>query len=112
VLVRAGFERLFDQIDILVTPVTAAGPSTVDRPDRVERNGQSVPFRDVVMGYTVPQDLAGLPVCAIPAGWDDDGIPVAIQLTARFGDDRTALRAAAGLEAAIDLPRRWPAIAQ
>jgi aspartyl-tRNA(Asn)/glutamyl-tRNA(Gln) amidotransferase subunit A len=34
-----------------------------------------------VMGYTVPQDLAGLPACAVRAGFDGLGIPVGIQFS-------------------------------
>ncbi len=63
------------------------------------------------MDYTVPQDIAGLPACAVPAGLDGDGIPVGVQFTAGFGEDAAALRAGAGLEKALALKEHWPAIA-
>ena len=105
---RRTFARIFESVDVLLTPVTAGGPSTGATPDVVIREGESIPFRDLVMGYTVPQDLAGLPVCAVPASLDDDGIPVAVQFTAAHGRDSLALRAGIGLENAIPEGVGWP----
>jgi aspartyl-tRNA(Asn)/glutamyl-tRNA(Gln) amidotransferase subunit A len=96
------FQQIFESVDVVLTPVTGGGPSTTSRPDVVVANGEVVPFRDLVMDYTVPQDLAGLPTCAVPVGRDGDGIPVAVQLTAGFGRDATALRAGCGLEGGSD----------
>ena len=108
---RQTFARIFERIDVLLTPVTAGGPSTVSAPDVVIREDESIPFRDLVMGYTVPQDLAGLPVCSVPVGRDDDGLPVAVQLTAARGRDALALRGAFGLENAIPEGVGWPSAA-
>ena len=105
---RRTFARIFESVDVLLTPVTAGGPSTVATPDVVIRDGESIPFRDLVMGYTVPQDLAGLPVCAVPVSHDEDGIPVAVQFTAAHGRDTLALRAGIGLENAIPEGVGWP----
>ena len=52
-------------------------------------------FRDGVLPYTVPQDLAGLPTCAVPVGFDDEGLPVGVQLT---GAPRTEGRVLAAAE--------------
>ena len=48
-----------------------------------------------MLPYTVPQDLAGLPTCAVPVGFDDDGLPVGVQLT---GPPRTEGRVLAAAE--------------
>ena len=34
------------------------------------------------MSYTTPQDLVGLPACAVRAGFDALGLPVGVQFTA------------------------------
>ena len=44
----------------------------------------------------MPQDLAGLPTCAVPVGFDDDGLPVAVQVT---GPPRSEARVLAVAEA-------------
>jgi aspartyl-tRNA(Asn)/glutamyl-tRNA(Gln) amidotransferase subunit A len=45
----------------------------------------------------VPQDLAGLPTCAVPVGFDDLGLPVAIQLTGPPWSEHRVLAAAIAL---------------
>ncbi|MBE2318696.1 amidase [Solirubrobacter sp. CPCC 204708] len=72
--IRAAFQRIFVAADLLLTPVSAVPPERRDEPDPQG-------FRDGVLPYTVPQDLAGLPACAVPVGFDDDGLPVAVQIT-------------------------------
>lgn len=108
--VRRRFDTALEQVNLLMTPVTAGGPSTVAAPDQASHRGRELPFRDVVMDYTVPQDLTGLPVCVIPVGRDDDGIPVAIQLTASHGREDLALAFAAALSARL-APLGWPPLA-
>lgn len=104
--VRATFESLFDHVDVIVTPVTAGGPSSRETPDKVMHRGDWTPFRDVVMGYTVPQDLSGLPALTVPVALDGDGIPVGVQFTAAW--DHEASAAAVAEQMAVDLG--WPPI--
>jgi len=105
---RREFESMFMKVDVLITPITAGGPSTVDNPDVVEHCGDTIEFRDLCMDYTVPQDLLGLPACAIPAGFDSDGLPVGIQITAPAKREDLALQVALQLADEIKLPSKWP----
>lgn len=110
---RREFASLLRQSDVLITPVAGGGPSLIASPDTSRAGGHEVAFRDLVMDYTVPQNLTGLPACVIPAGFDDDGIPVGLQVTAGPGGDLTALRVAAGLEAVLSPgPRQWPDVSR
>ena len=97
VAVRASFARVFEHADVLLTPIHAVAP---------ERIGErSEDFRNRVLTYTVPQDMAGLPACAVPAGVDDLGLPVGIQLTGPLGAEQTVLSAAEALhECQTDTP--------
>jgi Asp-tRNA(Asn)/Glu-tRNA(Gln) amidotransferase A subunit family amidase len=72
--IRAAFQRIFTVADVLLTPVAAVPPELREAPDPQG-------FRDGVLPYTVPQDLAGLPTCAVPVGFDDRHLPVAVQVT-------------------------------
>ena len=49
--------------------------------------GSDVDFRRLVITATSPQNLAGLPACTLRAGFDSQGLPVGVQLTAPKGHD-------------------------
>jgi aspartyl-tRNA(Asn)/glutamyl-tRNA(Gln) amidotransferase subunit A len=91
VAVHASFARVFREADLLLTPIHATAP---------ERIGErSEDFRNRVLTYTVPQDVAGLPACAVPVGFDDLGLPIGVQLTGPSGAEQTVLAAAEALHA-------------
>jgi aspartyl-tRNA(Asn)/glutamyl-tRNA(Gln) amidotransferase subunit A len=81
----AGFATLFERADVLLTPVSACPPAKI---------GETRGFREKVLAYTVPQDMAGLPACAVPAGGDDDGLPVGVQITGPWGAERRVVAVA------------------
>ena len=93
---------------MIATPVAAGGPSTTAEPDRATYYGDEIPFRDLVMDYTVPQDFTGHPSAVVSAGSDTDKIPVGLQMTSASFHEEVALRAAAGLEAILDRTLDWP----
>jgi aspartyl-tRNA(Asn)/glutamyl-tRNA(Gln) amidotransferase subunit A len=101
---RAALGRLLADGALLITPVSAAGALPVDASREQDRA-----FRDAVMPYTSPQDVAGLPSCAVRAGFDDDGLPVGVQFTAAPWRDTAVLAAArAFYEATTAAQERWP----
>ena len=101
---RHRFARLFDEVDVMMTPITAGGPSTTSEPDLSFDGTGEAPFRDVVMDYTVAQDLFGLPVCAVPNGLDGDGLPLGLQLTGPTLSENAVMDAAAGIAAVLPSP--------
>lgn len=111
-LLRAGFQRVFEQVDLLVTPVSAGSPPTIGE-ERVEHLGQEIDFRELVMSYTVLQDLIGLPACTVRAGFDGLGVPTAVQLTGPPRSEWRVLSAAQALfDATKDVQRFWPEVGE
>jgi Asp-tRNA(Asn)/Glu-tRNA(Gln) amidotransferase A subunit family amidase len=94
--VRAGFARLFRECDVLLTPVGAGSPLPIGQ-EVVDHGGVELTFRDLVMSYTTPQDLVGLPACAVRAGFDGLGIPVGVQFTGPPWAEARVLRGAQAL---------------
>jgi aspartyl-tRNA(Asn)/glutamyl-tRNA(Gln) amidotransferase subunit A len=107
-LIRRRFQAVFAGVDVLLTPVMAGPPSPIADPDRVMHRGAVIPFRDLVMPYTVPQNLTGLPACVVPAGWDGGGVPIGVQVTAPWGREDLALRVGAALHRSLGLVGIWP----
>ncbi len=60
--------------------------------------------------FTVWFNLTGQPAMMLPLGRSPEGLPLAIQLVARYGDEATVLRLAAQLEAARAWVERKPAL--
>lgn len=108
--VRAGFARLFFECDVIFTPVSAGSPLPIGE-ETVVHQGAELTFRDLIMGYTTPQDLVGLPACAVRAGFDALGIPVGLQFTGPQWSEARVLRAAQGLfDATLEVQARRPAL--
>ncbi len=108
--VRAAFCRLFGACDVLLTPVSAGSPLPIGD-ETVVHEGEKVTFRELVMSYTTPQDLVGLPACAVRAGFDALGIPVGVQFTAAPWHEARTLRAAQCLfDATPEVQSRRPTL--
>lgn len=108
--VAAAFSKTFEQVDLLLTPVSAAAPVRIGEAKRLHR-GRETDFRELVMGATTPQNLAGLPACTLRGGFDSEDLPVGLQLTGPQGSDaRTVATAESLFEATSATQRRWPTL--
>lgn len=91
----AALDVALASVDVLLTPVNPCTPPRRIDPDHVAApDGTRQPFRDFIMGYTVPQNLAGVPSVTICAGADEIGLPCGVQLTAGRGQELLALQLA------------------
>ena len=61
--------------------------------------------------FTVWFNLTGQPATMLPLGSSPEGLPVAVQCVARFGDEATLFRLAAQLESARPWIGRRPPVA-
>lgn len=82
---RGRFAQVLAGGALLETPVATVPPP---------RPQDTATLRGMVMPHTTPQNLAGLPACSVRRGFDDDGLPIATQITGAAGDDAGVLRAA------------------
>ena len=101
------FDRIFESLDVLLSPISAVGPPSVADPDTVVIDGERRALREVVMGFTVPQNITGLPTVAVPVGFDADGMPVGMQFTAGRLREDIAVRVAGVVEhvLGVEAPR-------
>ena len=102
-LLRADFGRLLADGGLLLTPISSVPPARADDEDALRA------FRAAVMPNTMPHNIAGLPACAVRAGFDDDRLPVGVQVAAAPWRDAHVLGAARALyEATPEVQARWP----
>jgi aspartyl-tRNA(Asn)/glutamyl-tRNA(Gln) amidotransferase subunit A len=94
--IRARFAQLFRDADLLLTPVSA-GPPTRPGDEVVSHLGRDLEVRELVMSYTAPQDLVGIPSTAVRAGFDSLKLPIGVQFSAAPWRDELTLRAAQAL---------------
>ena len=74
------FRELFERHDYLLTPTMAVRPFPVEQnyPETVA--GKPMPTYVDWLRPTFVLSLLGLPVCSVPVGLDDGGMPVGIQI--------------------------------
>lgn len=103
----------FEGVDLLVTPTNAepawplgwmnADDRTLDGPAWLEKVFSKVPF-------TALFNLSGQPAISLPLAESSDGLPIGIQLVARYGREDLLIRVAAALEEALPWRQRRPRI--
>jgi amidase len=103
----AFFDRGYD---LLACPVTQVSPFPVDIEYPTEVAG--VPMTNYIdwMAACWRITVTGCPTLSLPAGFDDDGLPVGVQLVARQGADVELLRIAKALEEATGHAARQPPV--
>ena len=106
--IRAAWANAFRQADLIASPVAPLPPSRLGE-EEVNHLGQTRLFRALMLHYTTPPNIVGVPSCSVRAGFDDLGIPIGVQLAGRPGADELVLGAAQALFAATpELQARWP----
>lgn len=89
-------QSLLQKYDLLVTPTLGMPPFDKDTQPQ-EMNGVEI---DPLHGWilTWPINLTGNPTASVPVGFDDDGLPVGMQIIGRRHEDDTVLSASAAYE--------------
>ena len=107
-LARQAFARevdaMFSDVDLMVIPTSAKTAFTRVEWDELAASGDVVrAFR-----FSAPYDLTGSPTLVLPAGFDDDGMPITMQLVSRHLGETVLCRAGAAFQARTDWHRRHP----
>ncbi len=96
-LMLRDFTEAFHKVDVLLTPTTPSAAfaqgENMDDPIKMYLN-------DV---FTVPASMAGVPALSVPAGLDDTGLPLSLQLIGRPFDEESLLAVGNVLEQAAAL---------
>lgn len=83
--------------DAFVTPTIAVGAPAAGT-QYVEIDGKNIPIHAAMTRCTAPFNVTGMPALTLPCGTDSDGLPVALQLAGRLGEDAELLALAQIIE--------------
>jgi len=109
VLVSRDLWRIFEGVDVIVTPMLASAPLPIgsfptdhhDTELHLDRMTAFAPLAALA-------NIAGFPAITVPFGEDADGLPLPVQLIAPFGHEPLLLALAAELEAEGRWQHRFP----
>jgi aspartyl-tRNA(Asn)/glutamyl-tRNA(Gln) amidotransferase subunit A len=101
-LIKRDFDQAFAQVDVIACPVA---PTTAFALGAKSDDPLAMYLEDV---FTLPPSLAGICGLSVPCGFDQDGLPIGLQLLGpAFGEDRV-LRAGHVYEQAAGWHTRRP----
>jgi amidase/6-aminohexanoate-cyclic-dimer hydrolase len=97
----------FEGVDILLSPVMAEPPAEIGR--FAHRTDDYLGYRLGPQGvwayspFCTAFNASGQPAASLPLHWTDDGLPVGVQVAARFGEDETLI----SLCREVEMARPW-----
>jgi aspartyl-tRNA(Asn)/glutamyl-tRNA(Gln) amidotransferase subunit A len=107
-LLRRQTLAALDHADVLVCPTlpftaTPLGEVTVEIDE-----GAPEDMLSAIMQFTGLPSLTGLPAISLPCGFDDDGLPIGLQLIGRPFEEATLLRAGVAFQSRTAFHQRVP----
>jgi len=103
-LIRGDFAKTFERCDCVMMPVS---PTTAFKIGEKVGDPLKMYLSDI---YTIAANLSGIPGISVPCGFDEQGLPIGLQiLSPAFSEDRL-LRIARMFELATDYHKKRPAL--
>ncbi len=90
--------------DVLITPTLPQPPLRIGAMTGL----RAIALAGRVASYTAPWNVTGQPALSVPSGLTPQGLPLAVQLVGRPGDDGLLLAIGAQLEEVLRWPDRRP----
>ncbi|WP_072802439.1 amidase [Rhodococcoides yunnanense] len=78
-VVTAGMNAMFGTVDVLLSP-TIAGTAPLLDSTRTVLGDNEIGVLNSLNALTVPANVTGMPALTVPAGFDDAGLPVGLQI--------------------------------
>jgi aspartyl-tRNA(Asn)/glutamyl-tRNA(Gln) amidotransferase subunit A len=103
-LIKRDFEHAFETVDIIAAPVT---PSTAFRLGEHSSDPIAMYLEDI---FTLPANLAGVPGIAFPVAFDQQGLPISMQLMGPHFREDLLFQTAHAYQRVTDWHLRKPAL--
>jgi len=104
--VRCSTGRVFNSVDLLITPTVRAPPFTIAD---LQADPDTVRAKELAMLHnTRPLNFPGLPTVSVPCGFTRAGLPIGMQISGPPGGEATVLRLAYAYEQVTEWHKRGP----
>jgi aspartyl-tRNA(Asn)/glutamyl-tRNA(Gln) amidotransferase subunit A len=101
-LIKKDFTEAFKSCDVIVTPTA---PTTAFKIGEKTQDPLQMYLSDI---YTISINLAGLPALSLPCGFDNQGMPIGLQIIGNHFDESSILRTAYAYEQATEWHKKKP----
>ncbi len=109
-LLRSEFLSAFKTVDVFICPTLPFTATPVGAMKVVIENGVEEDMLSAIMQYTGVPSLTGLPSLNVPCGFDQDALPVGMQIIGQPFGEAALFRVGAAFQAATDFHKRAPAL--
>jgi aspartyl-tRNA(Asn)/glutamyl-tRNA(Gln) amidotransferase subunit A len=103
-LIKQDFDKAFETVDVLVCPTS---PTTAFKAGEKTDDPLSMYLSDLT---TIPVNLAGLPGMNIPCGFDENGLPIGLQLIGNVLEEGKLFQVGYAYEQATDWHNQKPTL--
>ncbi|MBE9216641.1 Asp-tRNA(Asn)/Glu-tRNA(Gln) amidotransferase subunit GatA [Plectonema cf. radiosum LEGE 06105] len=103
-LIKEDFDKAFKQVDVLACPTA---PIAAFKAGEKSQDPLNMYLTDLM---TIPVNLAGLPGISIPCGFNDEGIPIGLQLIGKVLREDQLFQVAYAYEQATNWHLRTPSL--
>jgi amidase len=102
--------RFFERYDVLVTPAVATPPPRIGQFVDPEQPLNEFFMAGTFAPFTSIWNTTGQPAVSVPLSWDEQGLPVGVQIVGRPAAEATLIRLSAQLEQARPWRDRRPPV--
>ncbi len=95
-LIKQDFTEAFKLTDAILTPATPSAAFAVNKSQNISNNDPVKMYLNDV--FTIPANLAGLPAMSVPAGFNNNGLPLGLQIITKQFDEQTMFDVALAIE--------------
>ncbi|KAM3219839.1 fatty acid amide hydrolase isoform X2 [Capsicum annuum] len=99
--------EIFKKVDIIVTPTTGMTAPRIP-PSALKVGETDLHISGDLMRFIITANLLGFPAVTVPVGYDNQGLPIGMQLIGRPWCEASILRLAAAIEETCAEPKKKP----
>lgn len=109
-LLRNEFMEAFRRVDAFICPTLPFTATRIGETKVVIEDGIEEDMLSAIMQYTGVPSLTGLPSLNVPCGFDNDGLPIGMQVIGKPFDEAQLFQIGASYQAATDFHLRAPVV--